>query len=229
MTQPSYLVFARYPEEGKVKTRLASTLGNSGSMVLYRAMMLDVIERLLERGYPVTVCVFPPDRLDEFRQLLAREKWAFPLPALLAQQGETLGGKMYQALAQWNSFPVLLVGTDSPTLPDSYLDTAERFMMEATSRAVLGPAADGGFYLLGLTALHSNYFFGDNYSNETVYQRTWDGLLTCFDETLALPEWYDIDDTTGLEQLYKEVQNSNLPYVRRTRTVLQQLWQAGRQ
>lgn len=225
MTQPSYLVFARYPEEGKVKTRLASTLGNSGSMVLYRAMMLDVIERLLKRGYPVTVCVFPPERIEEFRQLLTREKWAFPLPTLLAQQGTTLGDKMYQALAEQNYFPTLLVGTDSPTLPDSHLDTAERFMMEGTSRAVLGPAADGGFYLLGLTTLHSNYFFGDNYSNATVFHRTWASLRTCFDETLALPEWYDIDDAVALEQLYQEVQNSDLPYVRRTRAALQQLWE----
>lgn len=203
----SSIVFARYPEEGRVKTRLAASIGGAQACALYRAMMLDTIERIARRGRPVTVCVSPPGRCSDFRRLLGDEGLLLsPAPAVAPQQGATLGDRMlnaFRSAQRSTGLPAVILGTDSPTLPERILDETEQALASGAA-AVLGPSDDGGFYLLALTGICDDCFFGDDYSNSTVFARTHDALLRRFGAVSVLPAWYDIDDADGLARLRGE-------------------------
>lgn len=226
--KPTYIIFARYPEPNKAKTRLLPTLGAEETLRLYTAMMLDIIERILQRDTPVMLCVFPSQRVEDFRALLFREGILSPSLSVVAQQGNTLGDKMYNAFCQaqcQNALPAIVLGTDSPTLPEEYLLQAEQAVLANNNAVVLGPSEDGGFYLMGLTHPHAQYFFGDNYSNTTVFRRTWEAVQQQGAFPIALPPWYDIDDKETFLRLCAEMLD-NPPYsAYRTSAVVHSLQQ----
>ncbi len=198
---PSYIIFARYPEEGCVKTRLIPLIGTQGATALYQAMLLDIAGRIAQRGYHVTLCVTPPERVQSFRELLP-----FSDISIVAQRGTTLGDRMLNAFLDAHSrnlLPAIMIGTDSPTLPDAVFDAAEQALASG-SRAVLGPACDGGFYLIGLADVISGCFFGSDYSNDTVFARTQQALQQHGAAPVVLQEWYDIDEEDGLTRLMAE-------------------------
>lgn len=224
--QPSYIVFARYPELHKVKTRLEPLLGAENTLRLYTAMMLDTVEKVLQRNARVMLCVTPVERVSAFQKLLAHEGIASPLLSVVAQQGDTLGDRMEHAFRQArhdNALPAIIVGTDSPTLPITYLQQAEHALRANASTVVLGPSEDGGFYLLGLTQLQSQYFLGDNYSHADVYTQTREAIQQHGGIPVVLPMWYDIDNEQGLQQLRTETASAMLMVARRTRAALRTL------
>ncbi len=184
--------------------------------------MLDTIERLARRGHPVTVYVSPPESVEAFRTLLS-----LPLLSFVPQQGDTLGDRMLNAFLDAHSqslLPAIMTGTDSPTLPDTVLDTAVQALASGT-RAVLGPACDGGFYLIGLADVHPEYFFGSDYSNTTVFTRTWQAIRQRSPSSVALPEWYDIDDSDGMRRLIAEPELQRI--APRTAEVIKELIQSS--
>ena len=101
---------------------------------------------------------------------------------------------------------VILIGSDSPTLPGEYLQEAFRLLDEHP--VVLGPTDDGGYYLVGLRNLVPPIFQRVTWSSANVWDQTVDHLRDCDTPFAVLPAWYDVDDVHDLRRLHSELQES---------------------
>lgn len=104
-----------------------------------------------------------------------------------------------------------LVNSDSPTLPSAYLAEAARLLALPGDRVVLGPAADGGYYLIGLKRFHLRMFEEVDWSTERVYRQSLVRAAEIGLEVAALPPWYDVDDHETLTALAQELFASDRP------------------
>src|SRR5262245_16776458 len=140
-------IMAKAPRPGEVKTRLCPPLTPGEATELYRCFLLDKIAQVrgLERAVPV-VAFAPDDARAEFAGLA-------PGFALLAQRGAGLGERLTAAVAdllERGHAGVLMLDTDTPTLPRACLEEAVRCLATGAADVVLGPTEDGGYYLIGL-------------------------------------------------------------------------------
>jgi rSAM/selenodomain-associated transferase 1 len=212
---PHYIVFARLPEQGRVKTRLAATLGDEATLALYEAMLRDTLEIVQSRASATNadVMVFVTSSLLADETIRRFAAWLEPNGIdylnvhLLPQTGDTLGDRMLNAFrvaGERGSLPALILGTDSPTIPESVLTRAEHTLEQHPDTAVIGGTEDGGFYLLGLQHPDESLFFGADYSNDSVFERTDAALRAAYTHVEHLPVWYDVDDAASLERLTRE-------------------------
>ncbi|MFI4989014.1 MAG: DUF2064 domain-containing protein, partial [Alphaproteobacteria bacterium] len=100
---------------------------------------------------------------------------------------------------------VCLLNSDSPTLPTALLRQAALALAGARDRVVLGPAEDGGYYLLGLKAAHAHLFEDIRWSSEHVAGETCARANALGLEIVRLAPWYDVDDRMTLRRLVREV------------------------
>jgi glycosyltransferase A (GT-A) superfamily protein (DUF2064 family) len=98
-----------------------------------------------------------------------------------------------------------LLSADSPTVPTRFLTEAARLLGAPGDRAVLGPAADGGYWLLGMRAAHARLFADIAWSTDTVAEATRARAREIGLELLELPVWYDVDDAASLARLKREL------------------------
>ncbi len=196
------IIFAKYPQAGKVKTRLAATIGEQQACALYREFVRWFLQRMLRTDLfdEIAFAVSPQEQLAGFEKL-------FPgADAYVAQNpARDLGGRMDEVMRLWRARGfqrVLITGTDSPNLPIAYLQQA----VEALSRhdVVFGPADDGGYYLVGQSKPVAGMFDDINWSTETVLQESVEKLLQSGTSYHLLPAYYDIDDIEGLRRLDEE-------------------------
>jgi len=142
--QPRVLTFCRYPEPGAVKTRLARSVGAARASALYSAFVADVLSSLAEAGAEAILCASPEQGAYAYRRWLGTSR------QLVFQQGADLGQRMAAAFS-WSfasgADRALLVGTDVPQLPPWLVRQAWQRLDDAD--LVLGPAMDGGYYLIG--------------------------------------------------------------------------------
>lgn len=205
----SYLVFARTPALRRVKTRLAVTLGNETTLRFYEAMLEDTVRNVLQRlesgnVHEALLFAYPPESASELALWLNERNLTHDNLHILPQEGATLGEQMLVAfrLAEKRGIvPALIIGTDSPTLPQRIFAEAEQSV--AQHQAIIGRTDDGGFYLLGLPQVQDTFFFGADYSNDTVYKRTLEALSEHFTSVYELPVWIDIDDEASLQALVR--------------------------
>ena len=164
------------------------------------AAAIEVVpEALCRRGYGVYA---PAGAEDIMRQLLPAEF------GLLLQAGDDLGHVLLgatRALLLAGHDCVLLVNGDSPTLPPRLLIQAIETLREPGDRVVLGPASDGGYYLIGLKHPHQQLFANIAWGTETVARSTRQRAAEIGLETALLPEWYDVDDIQTLRWLQDEL------------------------
>lgn len=224
-----YIVFARFPEQGKVKTRLASTLGEQKTLHLYSAMLQDTLEIVQSRtsatNADVLLFVSPPDSLEQFSAWLPQHNLDYPHIYLFPQTGTTLGDRMENAFRvadERRSLPALIIGSDSPTLPEQIFTEAEQALEHHS--AVLGKSMDGGFYLMGLPWITPDIqalFLGDRYSHPAVFEQTAEVLEKLYGKVHYLPPWYDIDEVSDLERLKGEIAHdySGLRYFHTTSVI----------
>ncbi len=194
------VVFAKDPIPGRVKTRLTPRITPDEAARLYKAFILDIINnvRRLERNSidNVTVAYTPVDAEKVFRKLVEH-------PAnFLSQKGDNLGERMRNAFNQ--SFAegakrVVIIGTDSPTLPTSYIQKA--FDVLKKIPIVIGPTFDGGYYLLGLSKQNDDIFDGVEWSTSRVFGQTLTRIKSLNTQVYVLPPWYDVDTSEDLEFL----------------------------
>ena len=104
-----------------------------------------------------------------------------------------------------------VLNSDSPTLPTSVLVRAADLLGEPGDRAVLGPADDGGYYLLGLKTAHAHLFEDIAWSTDSVAERTVRRAQEIGLELVTLPTWYDVDDATSLYRLIDNLEDATLP------------------
>lgn len=164
------LIFAKYPEPGKVKTRLARTVGPVEAAVRYRGMIDAVMQKTQTTNgeYHRILCFDPPERGDDFR------KW-FSSLEMRPQCGGDLGKRMIVAFQESlanGAGRAVLIGTDCVEVDRSLLSDAFDRLEKAD--LVLGPAKDGGYYLIGMKAVHPSLFEGIPWSTEKVLEETLD-------------------------------------------------------
>jgi len=104
-----------------------------------------------------------------------------------------------------------LINADSPTLPPSVLVDALTRLRAPGDRVVLGPATDGGYYLIGLKHPHRQLFHDIAWSTEQVYRQTAERASSIGLELVTLPAWYDVDDAASLSWLCRELLGGQRP------------------
>ncbi len=210
------LIFARYPRLGRVKTRLNPVLSTRESLLLHTAFLLDTVERTA--GLDVTRKLFLADcDQDEAAGLLSRAS-AGALEIHI-QQGSDLGERMWNAYRSVEGGRVVFVGTDSPTLPLGYLRDA--FQALRQKPVAVGPATDGGYYLLGLGEPRRELFVGIDWGTGAVLRQTLERLSG--EECFLLPVWRDIDTPEDLAGLALDLRQPIEGYPARTRRALLEL------
>ena len=183
-------VFAKAPVPGQVKTRLRPALSDEQAARLAAAFLRDTLGKAARLGPPVTV-TFAGDRA-----LL--EPFAPPLACWTDQGGGDLGARLARVPA-----PCLLLGADSPHLPLAYIQDALAAI--PTHDVVLGPAADGGYYLLGLRAPQPALFGGIAWSTGEVLAQTLAKAAALGLSIHQTPPWYDLDTPADLRRLARDL------------------------
>ena len=192
INQPSderLIVFVRLPEKGRVKTRLARKIGDDDAAAFYGACVSDILATARKAGYPPLVCFHPPDAREDVAAWLGDDITCLP------QAGADLGQRMFSALAQALSgcARAVLIGSDFPDIPSVLLK--EAFEGLRTRDVVIGPAADGGYYLIGFrpATLIDAPFSGVEWGAPGVFDATIAALKRHGLGVHVLPVWRDID------------------------------------
>jgi rSAM/selenodomain-associated transferase 1 len=168
------LFFIKNPEKAKVKTRLASAIGDKMAVKLYKRFLLEMLSTLNKGTFLFYVCFHPEDSLNDLKNWLGEDYLYTP------QIGENLGEKMKNAFIEafsMNFKRVLLIGSDIPDLPLEFIDEAFKSLDEKD--AVIGPSVDGGYYLIG---------FKDKTFLPRVFERIPWSTERVFDETMKVLE-----------------------------------------
>ncbi len=199
-------IMCKAPQPGSAKTRLAKAIGAFAASELSACFLRDVAaaieavpEVLGRQGYGV----YAPAGTEQVLRELFPPKFE-----LLLQAGDNLGDALFGAtrdLLLAGHDCVLLVNGDSPTLPSHFLVQAIETLRDPGDRMVLGPASDGGYYLIGLKHPHRHLFSQIEWGTETVARRTRERAAEIGLATTLLPEWYDVDDFETLGWLRDEL------------------------
>ncbi len=207
-------VMAKAPEPGKVKTRLAPPLTPDEAMSLSASFLRDVTENiaLASREVPIQgyVAYAPAGAEHRFDGVLARNArlvladGAIETPTRVRGFGRSLLHAARALFARGHA-SVCLLNSDSPTLPTALLRQAALALAGARDRVVLGPAEDGGYYLLGLKAPHAHLFEDIRWISEHVADETCERANALGLEIVRLAPWYDVDDRATLRRLIGEV------------------------
>ena len=183
------IVFARAPELGQVKTRLAAGLGDIAALEIYRRLAGQVISAVRAGdSYSVTVAYTPAAT----EHLMC--EWLGPSTVLKPQVGGDLGVRMAHAIDEAlasGAQRVVVIGTDCPDVNAHVVEAA--FQRLATSDAVLGPATDGGYYLIGMSSVHRQLFDDIPWSSPDTLGATLDRARASGISVALLEERRDID------------------------------------
>ena len=210
---------AKAPIAGKVKTRLVPPLTQEQAADLYRALLLDQLEHLSGLTVAELYLVYAPeDSVPLMRQLAPPNFHCF------AQRGDDLGERMDAAFIDlWRRGHrnVVLVGSDLPALPLSYLETAFGLLVTSTHQVVLGPSRDGGYYLVGMNQPTPEIFQDMTWSHNQVLTQTMKRLAALGIAAELLPTWFDLDTVEDLAYLQSLSEPATRNAVQRTLSYLQ--------
>lgn len=179
------VVFARAPILGSVKTRLAATIGDERALAVYRQLAETTMKVVGQSGLDAMVAC------DDASQCEQVEHWLGA--TTFAQRGSDLGQRMINALmtAFDEDDRVIIIGTDAPELRPELLLQADRALDEAD--VVMGPATDGGFYLIGFSGPHIDVFHGVEWSTAGVAERVRKNCAAMKAELVELEPLSDVD------------------------------------
>jgi rSAM/selenodomain-associated transferase 1 len=191
------LMFVKSPDAGLVKTRLSCDIDEKAVLSLYRNFGLDLLETLRRGKYAFKIIFTPSEAEEKISGWLGKDVSYEP------QRGNDLGERMKNAFS--NAFlegftRVLLIGSDSPDLPDIILHDA--FGLDSHD-AVIGPAFDGGYYLIGFknSTFLPEIFAEISWSTDTVFARTMEIFKKNRYRVSLLPKWRDVDSIEDLRAL----------------------------
>jgi hypothetical protein len=193
----SLIVFTRYPEIGKTKTRLIPAIGAEKAAEIQCQMTEYTLKTVAQTGTHFDVNIFfNGGSLDLMQQWLGIQYSYQP------QANGDLGKKMYSAFENCfnsGSRQVVIIGIDCPSLSSKILHQA--FTALDTNQMVIGGADDGGYYLLGLTQLAKSLFENIHWGTETVFAQTMTIAQKLHYKIYQLPILKDIDRPEDLDQL----------------------------
>lgn len=187
------IVFLKEPVPGKVKTRLAAYIGNQKAVDVYSALLNHTVE--VARSSQADTLAFHADFDNPETSFRSKFKyWE-------SQEGGDLGARMSNAM-RWafkkGYKKAVLIGTDCPGLSYNHLKNA--FDLLENKPVCLGPASDGGYYLIGLSAYIPDLFSGIEWSTETVLEESIKRIANLKRNYGLLEELTDIDNLSDLEQ-----------------------------
>ncbi len=189
------ILFFRNPELGKVKTRLAKDVGDERALAIYLALCEHTLK--VSQALPCDKVVYYSHQIEQ------GDLWPDGLYDKKVQSGNDLGERMANAFVEefksgYES--ICIIGTDCLELTTEILKQSHAEL--EISDAVIGPARDGGYYLLGMNHFHPEFFKNKYWSTDTVYQHT----ITDFEnQSLSysiLPLLRDVDELKDLPAHY---------------------------
>ena len=195
-------MFAKYWEPGRVKTRLANSIGPHLASQLSMHFARCLSRRLSSCGDQRTISIWPPESSREF-ETLARDRWRVR-PQSPGNLGERMRTYLQDAFARGCN-KVVLIGSDSPTLDESLIDHA--FELLDSYSTVLGPTDDGGYYLVAARDSVPPIFDEITWSSPSVWNQTVGRLERRGIPYGSLPTWYDVDEMDDLRRLGNELQS----------------------
>lgn len=195
------IIFVKYPESGKVKSRLAGYLAGDTAARLYENFVFDIIATAEKGSFQLRIYFDPEEKAKEIKALLG-EKYVYA-----SQKGANLGERMKNAFLREFAAgfeKVVLIGSDCPDLPVHIIEKSFQYL-ENNGFPVIGPAVDGGYYLIGFRKDNfcPDVFSGITWSTSSVLEKTMDILLSYNHNTEFLPAWRDIDTRDDLDDLMK--------------------------
>jgi rSAM/selenodomain-associated transferase 1 len=216
MQRPAIAVMAKAPEAGKVKTRLVPPLSQEEAAELYRCLLQDKLLQVGQLSEVDPYLAYTPAEARETMLPLAPRTFT-----LIPQAGSDLGDRLHRlsAILLERGHPAaILIDSDTPTLPTAYLVDAVTRLTDEATELVLGPAEDGGYYLIGLRRPCRALFDGIPWSgpavlNETLRRASAKGLRVSM-----LPSWFDVDTPDDLIRLRRDLAkngNALAPHTRR--------------
>lgn len=203
MPRRAVLLFVKDPAPGRVKTRLAATVGPERAAEIYRQLAETVFRRLPD-DCAVLVAGDPPARLPEIAAWL-RGLGRPGEPAFFPQAPGDLGARLVAAFAEAfaRGFDaVAAIGSDCVELGPEHF--AEAWAALATQEVAIGPAADGGYYLLALRAPQPTLFRDIAWSTDAVCRQTLDRAAMAGLSVHRLPTLRDVDTEEDLRKLTVE-------------------------
>jgi rSAM/selenodomain-associated transferase 1 len=199
-------VMAKASTPGRTKTRLVPPLTFEEAAQCNTAFLRDVAENILAASAQASIAGYmafgPPGSQPFFEDILPREIGL--IEAWHPNFGDCLHSAIGQLLALGHASAVVL-NSDSPTLPTTLLVETADALARPGDRIVLGPAADGGYYLLGTKQPHRRLFEDVAWSTEHVAEQTRARARELGLPVHTLPSWYDVDDVRALHMLQAEL------------------------
>jgi rSAM/selenodomain-associated transferase 1 len=192
------LFFVKNPKRGKVKSRLAAVIGDDSAVRLYKNLVAQMLSTLKEGTFPLHICFFPKSAQKAIRSWLGTEY------RYIHQNGKDLGERMRNGFVEAFEMGfkrVVLIGSDIPDLPLEFIEEAFTTLNE--SDVVIGPAFDGGYYLIGFKdrTFFSQLFEGIAWGTKSVFDETMKKLKKFRRVVYTLPYQRDIDTVEDLKHL----------------------------
>ena len=186
------LIFAKNIQYGKVKTRLASTIGNEQALFVY--------QKLIEHTIAITKKINADKIVYYSNSIVEKDEWENNIYQKKLQSGNNLGERMKNAFK--SSFTagyqkVIIIGTDCFELNEGLISIA--FERLNDDDIVLGPAKDGGYYLLGMKKFYPSLFENIEWSSEKVLKQTLTSAMRLNLSVFLLPQLSDIDREADLK------------------------------
>ncbi|MEO7312330.1 MAG: TIGR04282 family arsenosugar biosynthesis glycosyltransferase [Chitinophagaceae bacterium] len=191
------IIFVRQPELGKVKTRLAKDIGEEAALQVYKNLLQHTHDIAMQSDY--NRFVFYVDAVKE------DDLWEPSSFIKRQQQGRDLGERMhlaFEAVFAAGYHQVVIIGSDCPGLTSALIDMS--FEQLKIFDTVIGPANDGGYYLLGLSKPFSQLFFDKEWSTSSVLADAIAEIEAAGKSYQLLPSLQDIDTVADLEN-YKSM------------------------
>ncbi len=199
-------VMTKAPLPGASKTRLTPPLTANEAAKLSACFLRDTCDNIAGvclDGSGEGIAVYTPAHAEAFFNRLLPASYG-----LVEQRGSSFGERLFHAAedllsSQYDSF--CLIDSDSPTLPTSFLRAAVSALAAPGDRVILGPAKDGGYYLIGLKHAHRRVFEDVDWSTSRVLSQTIARAKEIRLPVTVLPAWFDVDDAATLRQLCYEL------------------------
>lgn len=195
MNDKAIIIFIKNPVKGKVKTRLAKDIGDDRALAVY-CRLLDLTEQAVSK-VDADKHLFYSDHID------LTDNWANKSYTKHVQyQSSDLGERMYQAFKtvfDEGYTKVLIIGSDCPEISTQLIEGS--FDALDKKDVVIGPAADGGYYLLGMSTLEKKYFEDKEWSTSSVRLDTIRTIEAIGKDYLLLKELRDLDNIADLEEM----------------------------
>jgi rSAM/selenodomain-associated transferase 1 len=187
-------IFAKWPAPGQVKTRLAAATTPQWAARVAAAFLADTLDRLAVVQARRVMVYAPMESHDAFVTLGGDRFECEP------QGPGNLGDRLARFITAWNEQgPVVVVGSDSPTLPPGLIEQA--FAELGHADVVLGPATDGGYYLLGCRRLLPSLFQVIDWGSPRALSQTVARVAAASATLALLPPWYDVDTLEDWQML----------------------------